>query len=547
MTSPAVGIAYMIWLRLRWGAAATVIYLFALSVAAHFLPADPMVMALTLLTAAITHLLHVFTLGPADFGVKSSGYPANMFVLPLRTRTLTGWPILYGAATFAMLWVLVVALVLKPIGFSPPVLWPAAIAAASAAWVQAIGWAPFPTPFARVPVLALAAIPLILMGTWAAICLESSSVAAIVTAGSLIWVALAHGFAVFGLARARCGAESTWSLVPDKILAAVALRLASIFNLCRRFPTASAAQLWHECRRNAVFLPAMMAFLGLPLLALTCHAVLNPSSDRTMLFGTVTVTPAAMSLMIWIFVPLMLAASLGQGMGKFDMWGKETMPSFFAIRPMSTSHYVVLKMIAVAISAIVSWVVLWLFLAIWAFIEASSLNSQESIVRAALANSSSRQAAIAVVGLTGLVAVTWRAIATGMWPTLTGRKSIANGIGFASWALLVVAAIVGSWVYRHPEVQSRLVGVVPWMLAVLLLLKLGAAAVSGFRLRKLGLVESRTAVKCLAGWWVVVAGLLLGISQVVQLNWLLAGWVVLLVPLAHIAVSPLALHLNRHR
>ena len=349
MTSPAVGIAYMIWLRLRWGAAATVIYLFALSVAAHFLPADPMVMALTLLTAAITHLLHVFTLGPADFGVKSSGYPANMFVLPLRTRTLTGWPILYGAATFAMLWVLVVALVLKPIGFSPPVLWPAAIAAASAAWVQAIGWAPFPTPFARVPVLALAAIPLILMGTWAAIYLESRSVAAIVTAGSLIWVALAHGFAVMGLARARCGAESTWSVVPDKILAAVALRLASIFNLCRQFPSASTAQLWHECRRNAVFLPAMMAFIGLPLLALNCHAVLNPSSDRTMLFGTVTVTPAAMSLMIWIFVPLMLATSLGQGMGKFDMWGKETMPSFFAIRPMSTSHYVVLKMIAVAI------------------------------------------------------------------------------------------------------------------------------------------------------------------------------------------------------
>ena len=173
MTSPAVGIAYMLWLRLRWGAAATVIYLFALSVAAQFLPADPMIMALTLLTAAIAHLLHVFTLGPADFGVKSSGYPANMFVLPLRTRTLTGWPIVYGAATFAMLWVLVVTLVLKPIGFSPPVLWPAAIAAASAAWVQAIGWAPFPTPFARVPVLALAAIPLILLGTWAAIYLES--------------------------------------------------------------------------------------------------------------------------------------------------------------------------------------------------------------------------------------------------------------------------------------------------------------------------------------------------------------------------------------
>ena len=223
------------------------------------------------------------------------------------------------------------------------------------------------------------------------------------------------------------------------------------------------------------------------------------------------------------------------------------MPSFFAIRPMSTTRYVVLKMIAVATSAIVSWAMLWFFLALWAFIEASSLNSQESIVRAALANSSSRQAAIAVVGLIGLVAVTWRAIATGMWPTLTGRKSVANGIAFASWALLVVAAIVGSWVYRHPEVQPRLVNVVPWLLAVLLLLKLGAAAAAGFWLHKLGLVESRTAAKCLAGWCAVVVGLLLGISQMVQPNWLMAAWVVLLVPLARIAVAPLALHLNRHR
>ena len=162
-------------------------------------------------------------------------------------------------------------------------------------------------------------------------------------------MALAHGFAVLGLARARCGAESTWSIVPEKIRAAVARRHASIFNRCRQFPSASAAQLWHEFRRNVVFLPAMMAFIGLPLLALNCFAVLNPTSDRTMLFGTVAVTPATMSLLIWIFVPLMLATSLGQGMGKFDMWGKETMPSFFAIRPMSTTRYVVLKMIAVAI------------------------------------------------------------------------------------------------------------------------------------------------------------------------------------------------------
>jgi hypothetical protein len=537
----------MLWLRLRWGAAATMIYLMALSVAAHFAPAEPMVMAVGLLTCGIAHLLHVFTLGPADFGLKSSGYPANMFVLPLKTRALTGWPILYGAITFAMLWVLVVYLVLIPFGFSPPVLWPAAIAAASAGWVQAISWTPFPTPFARVPVLAIAAIPLILLGMWAGMYLESDTAAVFVTAGGLVWMALAHRFAVLGLARARCGAESTWNIVPAKIRAAVARWHASTFNIYRRFPSASAAQLWHECRRNVVLLPGMMLFIGLPLLVLNCHAVLNPSSDRTMLFGTVTVTPATMSLVIWIFVPLMLATSLGQGLGKFDVWGKETMPAFFAIRPISTSRYVVLKLIAAAISAIVCWAIIWVFMAVWALVETSSLNTEESIVRAAYEHLTARQAAISVAVVLGLVAVTWRVIVTGLWPTLAGRKLISNGIGIASWSLLVVAAIVGSWVYRHPEVQARLIRGLPWVLGAMLVLKLCASAGAIYWLRRLGLVESGTLARSLAVWCFVAVGLFFGLSQVASPSWLLVACIIMFVPLARIAVAPLALYLNRHR
>jgi hypothetical protein len=91
LTSPAVGIAYSLWLRLRWGAAGTLIYLFCLAIAARFFyaAAEAVVLALVLLTASIAHLLHVFTLGPADFGVKSSGYPTSMFVLPVQTWLLT--------------------------------------------------------------------------------------------------------------------------------------------------------------------------------------------------------------------------------------------------------------------------------------------------------------------------------------------------------------------------------------------------------------------------------------------------------------------------
>jgi hypothetical protein len=314
----------------------------------------------------------------------------------------------------------------------------------------------------------------------------------------------------------------------------------------RQFPSASAAQLWHECRRNVVLLPGMMLFIGLPLLALNCHAVLNPSSDRTMLFGSISVTPAAMSLLMWVFVPMMLATSLGQGLGKFDVWGKDTMPAFFAIRPLTTTRYVVLKLVAAAISAIVCWAIISVFLAVWALIETSQLNTQESIVRSAFANLTPQRAAIAVAAGLGIVAVTWRVIATGMWPTLAGRKSVSTGVALASWGLLVVAAIAGSWVYRHPEIQPRLVTALPWVLSAWLLMKLGTAAATGFWLRKLGLVDTRTVAKCVVAWCAFVAGLFCGLSQVVPPSWLMAG-IIMFVPLARIAVAPLALNLNRHR
>jgi hypothetical protein len=243
----------------------------------------------------------------------------------------------------------------------------------------------------------------------------------------------------------------------------------------------------------------------------------------------------------------MLATSLGQGLGKFDVWGKDTMPSFFAIRPMSTTRYVALKLVAAAISAIVCWAIIWLFLAIWALVETSSLNSQESIVRAAFAKLSPLRAAIAVAAVIGIVAVTWRVIATGMWPSLTGRKWVSTGVALASWGWLVVAAIVGSWIYRHPEVQPWLVSALPWLLGVWLLLKFGAAAAAGFWLHKLGLIEARTTAKCLAGWCAVVAGLCVGVSQVVPPGWIMEAAVIMFVPLARIAIAPLALHLNRHR
>ena len=57
------------------------------------------------LTVTFTYFLAVFSFGLAgDLAARQSMYPARMFTLPVTTAALAGWPMLYGAAAMALLW-----------------------------------------------------------------------------------------------------------------------------------------------------------------------------------------------------------------------------------------------------------------------------------------------------------------------------------------------------------------------------------------------------------------------------------------------------------
>jgi hypothetical protein len=237
----------------------------------------------------------------------------------------------------------------------------------------------------------------------------------------------------------------------------------------------------------------------------------------------------------------------GQGLGKFDIWGKDAMPSFFAIRPMTTTRFVALKLVAAAVSVIAGWMIVGLLNVVWALVEISPLNVNESLVRAAWENLTLRGATIAVCSSVAIVAITWRLVVIGMWPSLSGRKAVLVTIYVASLGWLVLAGIVGRWIYQHPEVHPRLLGLVPYMVAVLLAAKIAVSAWAICRLHQLRLITLPATTKLLAGWCAVFIAILAGLSQLVSPNWLMAGCVSLMVPLARIAFAPLALHWNRHR
>jgi hypothetical protein len=548
MNAPAIGIGYSLWLRLRWVMAGMFVYMAVVAIAVQLSPYPQAALGALALSAVVAHLLTVFTLGPVDLGVRGSGFPKNMMVLPVRTRALVGWPMIYAATTMALLWVLLTTLILIPAGVRPPIVWPAVVAAVATAWLQAIGWSPFPSPFVRVPVLALALTPLSLLVTWAYMYLEGHHVSIAIVAASLAWMFVAYVFAIHGLARARSGSEGDWLRMFMALLAARIKESRRQARVSRPpFHSAFTAQLWHEFRRNAVTLPIMMSFVSLPMLAIVLPGTIDGDASRNLLFSSVTITPAMLGLGMLLGLFILLSGLYGAGMGKFDVWGKEEIPAFFAIRPMSTQQFVIAKMTGAGLGALAAWILLLVLVSIWAIVEASQLNPNQSLVRGALAQASARHRVAFVLIALGLFTMAWRDLVIGMWVTLTGRKWLPIAFGLLSMVLFAIACLVGHWLYHHREYIPQLQTYLPWLLGTLLLLKLALAGWMIRKLQRLGLASPEVIRNSLLTWMAVGVFLMALTACFVPVTPTLAIGICLAVPLVRIAAAPIALRWNRHR
>src|SRR5205807_8565969 len=116
--------------------------------------------------ATFIYFLAVFSFGlSGDLAARESMYPARMLTLPVTTAALAGWPMLYGTAAMAILWLGTRLFALWPSDVDVPVIWPALLAASLLAWTQALTWMPYPMPGLRViiTVLWLAMIDAVVM------------------------------------------------------------------------------------------------------------------------------------------------------------------------------------------------------------------------------------------------------------------------------------------------------------------------------------------------------------------------------------------------
>ena len=310
--------------------------------------------------------------------------------------------------------------------------------------------------------------------------------------------------------------------------------------LRRRRPCASpaAALLWWEWRRHGLGLPVMVA--------LTLPWALVPA----LLFDQDDMIRRGL-LAVALALPALEAVFAGGSLGNVSNRPAPGLSPFLATRPVGSAALVAAKLKVAALITLAAWALPAVALPV-ALLRAD-VRADVAELWAALLHFYPPGKAAAAVALTVFIlpALTWTGLVGSLHVTLTGRPWVNMTAVAAGLVLLAGQAGAGYWAYLHPEAHAAL-GRLAWWLApaaVALKLLLAGGAVRVLLRRRL------VTPRALAGWLAV--WLLAALALFAALAWLLppgladvtgcAFAAVLTVPLARLALAPLALEWNRHR
>src|SRR5262245_56001116 len=216
MHSPATALAWEFWGRHRLGLSAVGVLILAFAVVCAISP-------LTTPSAAVHSMWFViglcYVIGVFAYGFEGrletaeSGFPARLFLLPVRTWVLVGWPMVQGIVVAVLVWLAWDHLVLRPCGIETPSWWAVMLAAGVAA-SQALVWLPFGLPWVRL-LLAIGVLTLLIRAP-AVLALFGERFNAPDTENRVLSIfgaavlPISFLLAWVGVSRARCGNNPDW-------------------------------------------------------------------------------------------------------------------------------------------------------------------------------------------------------------------------------------------------------------------------------------------------------------------------------------------------
>jgi hypothetical protein len=459
-------------------------------------------------------------------------YPSRAFTQPVTTAALAGWPMLYGTAAMIVLWMAIRLFTLWPSGLEVPVVWPALLAASLLAWTQALTWMPYPLPGLRIIVTVL------WLGTIdgiALLALNYNAPEPLMLAILAPQIPLAYLVARFAVARARRGDVPDW-----RGAFAWITQIARIPSSRRgHFRSPSRAQAWFEWRRYGLSLPAWVGIL-LPfeLILLWIDADSAELAFAVLLF--VLLTPPFMAS----FAAIAVSKS---GPDASDSYG---LTPFIGTRPLSTAELVAAKLKMTIRSIGLAWLLVLVAVPIALALSGSSavvLNRWHHLSEIV---GTPRAAVVVLLLLAAFIASTWKQLVRSLYVGLSGRASLIKGSVLLVLGFFFVFGPFAEWVIesgRLGEVWSAL----PFIFAVLVSLKMIAAAWIVVRLYRGRIVSDRTLVTGAALWTVAVLplyGVLEWLFDTPHIpDYVLLLLAILAIPLARLSAAPLALASNRHR
>ena len=542
MRTPAAAIAWELRQRHRWGLIAllaTILTLGAIKIAvfttqAH-LELHDVTFALLVpvpLAATFMYLLAVFTFGVSgDLAARESMYPPRMLTLPVSSAALAGWPMLYGCASMALLWLAMRLAGIFPSGVKVPVYWPALFAACLLAWTQALTWMPYPFRGMRI-VISIALLILIDVVVFTALEFKARESTMLLLLAP--FVPLAYVTALSAVRRARRGDVPDWS--PAK-------RFAPAFagSAPRRdFRSAGRAQLWFEWRQYGRSLPLLVAIVlpvGLSLLFLF-HEV-----------TVIVVEIVVASLLLPPFLAIFVAAAAGKSSSNAsESYG---ITPFLATRPVEDRAFVVAKWQAALLSTLTAWVIVAIAVPValmWSDAMEPILNIARNVDDAL---GRPRAIILGLLILAGLVGSTWKQLVQGFYIAMSGRDWAVKGVAFATLALVTLGFLALGWILDSHYRTAVAWSTIPWLMAALVALKLVLAMRVMQRGVERGLFTRRQLVFAAIIWDLCVLAvygvLAMILPDILVRRYFLLLVAILVVPFVRLAAAPLAVAGNRHR
>ena len=537
MMTPVQAMLWQIWRGWRWGLILGWVYLLVAAVVAHLpsvvLPytwfGEEALQKFGQVLASpcwflLIHLMAVFTL-PGAHDLKTKGYSPKMFVLPVRTRTLVAWPMIWGCLYLGCVWLFTATLILRPTGNAVPLVWPIAVLGVGLTLLQALQWMPLAQNWLGIVIAVPLVLALMIIVLLVAVFQVPEPIAASIF---LALLPLTCTAGLGGVALARRGDVFAWEAWNRFVAWTAEWRKPAEHP----FRSAARAQFWFECRSFAWSLPLFVGLL-VPFMAI----IFLPEKILAL---EIDLTLAWKQLAILLLLPAFLANICG---GQF---GNPSFP-FLATRPISSAALVRSKLqmaLATAIAACIPVMVVGALFLVSPSILDSALQASQSV-------GAPKAAVIGLLLVVSPVLLTWKALVESLWIGLAGRPWLINTLAFGFAGLLGCGTLFGLWVLVHPEVQTLLWSLTPWLIGLVLVIKLVVAVYVVY-----SLVRSRLATPAAAGLMIGAWGLIAAVLCLIAV-WLIPGQlfsvsgalaaVVLSVPFSRLAGAPLTLEWNRHR